>query len=154
FARRCGTAPWRFERSRAGTGAARRERMRTLMTTETQLITVRFATKADVPAMTAAKLEAGTAAWPHIFPAEVLSQLGFPERWSTAVVDPPQRTRALVAGVDGAVVGCAIVRPSADDDASPETGELDGFYTAPAAWGRCAGLATVTTRLEEVAQER
>ena len=40
-----------------------------------------------------------------------------------------------MAELDGTVVGFAIVRPSADDDASPETGELDGFYTAPAAWG-------------------
>ena len=123
------------------------------MTTETQPITVRAATKADLPAMTAAKLEAGTAAWPHIFPADVLSQLGFPERWSTAVVEPPQRTRALVAELDGAVVGFAIVRPSADDDASPETGELDGFYTAPAAWGRGAGLALMAAALESLRED-
>ena len=52
------------------------------MTTETQPITVRAAAEADLPAMTAAKQDAGTAAWPHIFPPEVLSQLGFPERWT------------------------------------------------------------------------
>jgi GNAT superfamily N-acetyltransferase len=122
--------------------------MRSLMATDAGPITVRSAAGADLPAMTAAKLEAGTAAWPHIFPAEVLSQLGFPERWTAAVVDPPQRTHALVAELDGAVVGFAIVRPSADDDASPETGELDGFYTAPPAWGRGAGLALLAAALE------
>ena len=68
-----------------------------LMTTESQPITVRGAAEADLPAMTAAKLDAGTAAWPHIFPAEVLSQLGFPERWTAAVLDRGQRTHALVA---------------------------------------------------------
>ena len=118
------------------------------MTTAEQTITVRPATSVDLPAMTAAKLEAGTVAWPHIFPPEVLSQLGFPDRWSAAVIDPPQRTHALVAELDGTVVGFAIVRPSADDDASAETGELDGFYTAPAAWGRGAGLALMAAAIE------
>ena len=118
------------------------------MATDVQPITVRPATTADLPAMTAAKLEAGTAAWQHIFPAEVLSQLGFPERWAAAVAEPPQRTHALVAELDGTVVGFAIVRPSADDDATPETGELDGFYTAPAAWGRGAGLALLAAAIE------
>ena len=58
------------------------------MTTKTQPITVRAAAEADLPAMTAAKLDAGTAAWPHIFPPEVLSQLGFPERWTASVLAP------------------------------------------------------------------
>jgi GNAT superfamily N-acetyltransferase len=122
--------------------------MRSLMATDVQPITVRAAAKADLPSMTAAKLDAGTAAWQHIFPAEVLSQLGFPERWTAAVSDPPQRTHALVAELDGIVVGFAIVRPSADDDASPETGELDGFYTAPEAWGRGAGRALMAAAIE------
>ena len=119
-----------------------------MVTTDVQPITVRPATRADLAAMTSAKLAAGTAAWPHIFPAEVLSQLGFPQRWTDAVREPPQRTHALVAELDGAVVGFAIVRPSADDDASTETGELDGFYTAPVAWGRGAGLALLAAATE------
>ena len=123
------------------------------MTTNTPAIAVRAATKADLPAMTVAKRDAGTTAWPHIFPPEVLSQLGFPERWTAAVVDPPQRTHAIVGELDGEVVGFAIVRPSADDDASPETGELDGFYTAPAAWGHGAGLALLATAVETLRDE-
>ncbi len=123
------------------------------MTTESESITVRGATEADLPTMTAAKLDAGTAAWPHIFPAEVLSQLGFPERWTAAVLEPRQRTHALVAELDQAVVGFAIVRPSADDDGSPETGELDGFYTAPSAWGRGAGLALMGAALEALRED-
>jgi GNAT superfamily N-acetyltransferase len=122
--------------------------MRSLMPTDVQPITVRPAAEADLPAMTAAKLEAGTVAWQHIFPAEVLSQLGFPGRWTAAVAAPPQRTHALVAELDGAVVGFAIIRPSADDDGSPETGELDGFYTAPVAWGRGTGLALLAAAIE------
>ncbi|HEX6474205.1 MAG TPA: GNAT family N-acetyltransferase [Candidatus Limnocylindria bacterium] len=123
------------------------------MATETSTLTVRAAVAADLPAMTVAKRDAGTAAWPHIFPPEVLSQLGFPERWTAAVIDPPQRTRALCAELDGEVVGFAIVRPSADDDASPETGELDGFYTAPAAWGRGAGVALLAAALEALRED-
>ena len=123
------------------------------MATETSTVTVRDAVEADLPAMTAAKRDAGTAAWQHIFPVEVLEQLGFSERWTAAVVDPPQRTHALAAEMDGEVVGFAIVRPSADDDASPETGELDGFYTAPAAWGRGAGLALLAAALEALRED-
>ena len=123
------------------------------MTAETPTVTVRGAVKADLPAMTAAKRDAGTAAWPHIFPPDVLAQLGFPERWTAAVTDPPQRTHALVAELEGEVVGFAIVRPSADDDASPDTGELDGFYTAPAAWGRGAGLALLAAAIEALRED-
>ena len=123
------------------------------MSTETPAIAVRIATADDLPAMTAAKRDAGTAAWPHIFPAEVLSQLGFPERWMAAVIEPPRRTHALVAELDGGVAGFAIVRPSADDDASPETGELDGFYTAPAAWGRGAGLGLLAAAIEALRED-
>jgi GNAT superfamily N-acetyltransferase len=123
------------------------------MATAQQTITVRLADPADLADMEAAKLEAGTAAWQHIFPPEVLSQLGFPERWTMAVTDPPQRTHALVAELDSAVVGFAIVRPSADDDASSETGELDGFYTAPAAWGRGAGLALLAAAGEALRED-
>ena len=123
------------------------------MTTQTPAITVRRAERGDLPAMMAAKLDAGAAAWPHIFPTEVLSQLSFPERWIAAVAEPPQRTHALVAELEGEVVGFAVVRPSADDDASPETGELDGFYTAPAAWGRGAGLALLAAAIEALGDD-
>jgi len=123
------------------------------MVTAEQTITVRPATAADLPAMTAAKADAGIIAWPHIFPPEVLAQLGFPERWATAVTNPAQRTHALVAELDGVVVGFAIVRPSADDDAPPETGELDGFYTAPAAWGRGAGQALMAAAIQALRED-
>jgi GNAT superfamily N-acetyltransferase len=104
-------------------------------------IAIRDASEADLAAMGEAKHAAGLAAWPHILPREVLQELGFPERWRDAVLAPDARTRALVAELEGRVVGFAIVRPSVDDDAQPHTGELDGFYTAPRAWGRGAGRA-------------
>ena len=86
--------------------------------------------------MQRAKLAAGIAAWPHILPAEVLPQLGFPERWTAAVIRPPARGRMLVGELEGKVVGFAMLRPSGDDDAGDEIGELDGFYVAPEACGR------------------
>jgi GNAT superfamily N-acetyltransferase len=58
-----------------------------------------------------------------------------PDRW----LDPG--ATVLIAEEDGGVVGFAVVRASGDDDAGPETGELDGLYTDPSVWGRGVGLA-------------
>jgi len=87
------------------------------------------------------KRRAGIAAWQHILPLEVLQGLGMPDRWAGAVRAPGSRTSALVAELDGAVAGFAMTRASDDADAGPETGELDGLYTDPDAWGRGAGRA-------------
>jgi GNAT superfamily N-acetyltransferase len=103
--------------------------------------------------MERAKLDAGVAAWPHILPPEVTAQLPFPERWTAAVLTPPRRTRVFVAEMAGEVVGFAIIRPSADDDATAESGELDGFYIAPSAWGRGAGRALLTAATEALRAE-
>jgi GNAT superfamily N-acetyltransferase len=103
---------------------------------------------ADLPAMERAKRQAGIAAWPHIFPPEILRQLGFPERWAAFVTSPGAREAALVGELDGTVVGFAILRPSADDDATGEIGELDGFYVAPAAWSLGVGRALLAAALD------
>lgn len=116
-------------------------------------ITVRLASAADLPAMSRAKHDAGMAAWPHILPAEVIGQLPFPDRWSDAVRQPQRRTQALVAELDGEVVGFAILRPSTDDDASEQTGELDGLYTNPEAWGRGAGRALLAAATDALRAE-
>jgi GNAT superfamily N-acetyltransferase len=116
-------------------------------------VAVRRAAAADLPAMARAKHEAGIAAWPHILPPEVIAELGFPDRWRDAVERPQQRTLALVAELDGEVVGFAIIRPSADDDAGPQIGELDGFYTDPQAWGRGAGRALLRAATDALRAE-
>jgi L-amino acid N-acyltransferase YncA len=113
---------------------------------------IREATPEDLPAMRAAKQDAGQAAWSHILSAEVLVGLGFPERWEAAIADPDPRVAVLVTELDGGVAGFAVIRPSGDTDAIPLTGELDAFYAAPWAWGRGAGqalLQAATMRLAE-----
>ncbi len=109
---------------------------------------VRRATVRDLAAMLVLKQRAGVAAWQHILPLEVLRSLGMPERWTDAVRAPGPRTGALVVELDGAVAGFAITRPSDDADAPPSTGELDGLYTDPDAWGRGAGHALMAAAID------
>lgn len=116
-------------------------------------ITVRPARAADLPAMRRAKHAAGIAAWPHIFPAEVLEVLPFVDRWEEAVRRPARRTHALVATDGRRVLGFAILRPSADDDADGSTGELDGFYVTPKAWGQGAGRALLAASIETLSAD-
>ena len=94
------------------------------------------------------KHDAGIAAWPHILPTEVIEELPFLARWGAAVVSHGSRTRTLVVELDGRVAGFAVTRPSGDDDASAETGELDAFYTEPPAWGLGAGRALLAAATE------
>lgn len=94
------------------------------------------------------KHDAGIAAWPHILPIEVIEQLPFLPRWEAALAGPGSRTRTLVVELHGRVVGFAVTRPSGDDDASAETGELDGLYTEPPAWGSGAGRALLAAATE------
>ena len=115
-------------------------------------MTVRSALAADLPAMVKIKHDAGLAAWPHILPPEVIKTLPFPPRWSEAVASDDPRTSALLAELDGRVVGFAITRASGDADASPRTGELDGFYTDPGTWGAGIGhalLGGATARMRD-----
>ncbi|HEX6139506.1 MAG TPA: GNAT family N-acetyltransferase, partial [Candidatus Limnocylindria bacterium] len=104
-------------------------------------VPVRPARPADLQAIEEAKMAAGLAAWPHIFPRETLERFAMPPRWAEILRAPGPRSAFLVAELDGAVVGFAVVRPSGDEDAAPSTGELDAFYTAPSVWGRGAGRA-------------
>ena len=116
-------------------------------------ITLRAAEPGDLAAMVRAKHDAGVAAWPHILQPELISQLPFPERWSSAVTNPPARTHVLVAEQGGAVVAFAITRPSADDDADGQVGELDGFYAAPAVWGHGVGRALLVAAVDALRED-
>jgi GNAT superfamily N-acetyltransferase len=103
--------------------------------------------------MERAKRDAGIAAWPHILEPELISQLPFPDRWSGAVMNPPARTRVLVAEQGGQVIAFAITRPSADDDADELIGELDGFYAAPEVWGRGVGRAVLAAAVDALRED-
>jgi len=91
--------------------------------------------------MTVLKHDAGLAAWAHILPPEVIETLGLPDRWAAAIDSSDPLVSMVVAERDGDVIGFAFTRPSADPDATDETGELDGFYVAPERWGLGVGRA-------------
>jgi GNAT superfamily N-acetyltransferase len=86
----------------------------------------------DEEAMSRVKDAAGTLGWGHMFPSEARWP-ELPDRWFDDGVT------VLLAEDDGEIVGFAVVRASGDDDASPQTGELDGLYTDPSVWGQGVG---------------
>jgi GNAT superfamily N-acetyltransferase len=105
------------------------------------LTTVRRATAEDGRAI--AEIQVGTwrAAYPHIFPREVLDALSVEEReplWRRWAEDPD--TAVFVAEREGEAVGFASVGAARDEDARA-AGELYAIYVAPAAWGSGAGRA-------------
>ena len=115
-------------------------------------LVIRAAGPGDLPALVTIRHDAGVAAWLHILPGEVFEAIPFPERWAAAVTGGEPRAGVLVAELDGRVVGFAITRPSRDDDAAPDTGELDGFFTEPGTWGAGVGralLAAATLALRD-----
>jgi GNAT superfamily N-acetyltransferase len=57
----------------------------------------------------------------------------------------------LVAEHAGKVVGFVCLRASADDDAEPTIGEIDGFYVLPSMWSRGVGQALLAAGLERLA---
>ena len=111
---------------------------------------IRLARETDLSAMVAIKQDAGLTAWPHILPPEVIEALPFPPRWEAALGGTDPRTKVLVAELDGRMTGFAITRPSGDEDAAPDTGELDGFYTDPGNSGAGAGRALLAAATESL----
>ncbi len=111
-------------------------------------IVMRAANESDLPAMVAIKHDAGVAAWPHILPPEVIEQLPFPERWVAAIVDPDPRVGVLLADADDRAVAFAVTRPSGDVDAGATIGELDAFFSDPAAWGSGVGRSLLAAAVE------
>ena len=98
--------------------------------------------------MSAAKIAAGVAAWSHFLPKDLIEQRNPPDRWGEAITDP--RQTVLVAEANGVVAGFSHLRQSGDEDARPETGELDSFYVHSDWWGKGVGrelLAAATSRL-------
>jgi GNAT superfamily N-acetyltransferase len=82
---------------------------------------------------------AGVAAWSHILPEQVLQDMTAPARWH-----PTTGVEMLVAESVGVVLGFTCLRPSGDQDAGPEVGEVDAFYTDPQIWGRGVGRALLS----------
>ena len=120
-------------------------------------VSVRPAVAGDWPAMSAAFVAAGRAAWPHILPPEALAQLSPPLRWM-----PGTGPDVLVAEVPGVltqvgvagpgVVGFIVLRRSGDADATDETGLVDSFYVHPDAWGQGVGRALLDAGVDLLAR--
>jgi GNAT superfamily N-acetyltransferase len=102
---------------------------------------IRLAQPEDWPAICQVFANAGKAAWSHIFGEEALSRLIPPDRWRQILTFPYNRTAVFGACAEGEVKGFIVLRPSEDEDATVETGEVDSFYTDPSVWGLGAGQA-------------
>ncbi len=109
---------------------------------------IRSAHLDDLARMKAIKHAAGVAAWGHILPSAVVEVLPFPDRWAAAIDDADPRVQVLMVEKAGELVGFAVTRPSGDADASPTTGELDGFYVDPGSWGLGAGRALLAASMQ------
>jgi GNAT superfamily N-acetyltransferase len=67
-----------------------------------------------------------------------------------ASADPTRDGRTWVVEEAGTVVGFASTRPSRDEDAQPETGELHSIHVAPEAWSRGLGSALLATAVDDL----
>lgn len=91
-------------------------------------------------------VESWQAAYVGVVPQSLLDELDAAERgrnWYDAIeANPePEHGRRLVAEVDGAVVGPALVVPDRDGEA--DVGEIPVIYVDPPAWGEGAGHALI-----------
>lgn len=94
------------------------------------------------------------AAYRGLIPDEVLADLSisvWEQRWSDALTTPPPNTGAVVATIDGAIVGFAATGPPlvATDRADPTLGDLYALYLDPDVWRRGIG-----TQLHAAALDR
>jgi GNAT superfamily N-acetyltransferase len=103
--------------------------------------------------------EVHVASWRHAYrgllPDDALDRLSVDDRearWLGAFADPDPTGGALVAEVEGRIVGFASFGPSRDDDAPAGTGEVPAIYVEPAALGTGVGrelLGAATRALRE-----
>jgi ribosomal protein S18 acetylase RimI-like enzyme len=113
---------------------------------------VRPATPADAEAIARVHVRTWQGAYVHVFPAHRLASISLERRaefWRSALPGAPA---ALVAEVNGEVVGFASLGPSNDEDGDG-VGELYAIYVEPAHWDAGVGrelAATADERLREL----
>ena len=110
---------------------------------------LRDALVADARAIATVHVRSWQAGYRGVIADPVLDSLSVDERersWRALLAGESGPARVLVADADGrAVAGfVGFLRPSRDDDASPDTGEIAALYVDPAHW-RC-GVATALLR--------
>ncbi|MFI7673066.1 GNAT family N-acetyltransferase [Actinophytocola sp. NPDC049390] len=118
------------------------------------MVEIRDATPADAHAIATVLVRSWRAAYRGLLPDDVLAGLSVVERervWSDVLTTCPPRTRAVVATLDGDVVGFAATGPPLvpADRADPTLGDLYALYLAPDVWRLGIG-----TRLHAAALER
>lgn len=120
----------------------------------TDVVTIRSVEPSDALGIARVRVAAWRAAYSALVPSPVLEALDpvadavrF-EKWiRSGVVD------GYVATHDGLVVGFVLLRPSRDDDASEDTGEVPLFYINPGWWRRRIGT-DLWQRVRELASAR
>lgn len=114
-------------------------------------IAVRAARPADAAAIARVHVASWQAAYRGIVPDAYLDGLDVQDRtgmWSQRLADPAPPMRTLVAEVGADIVGFVTYGPSRDDDAPPETAEIQAIYVDPGAWGAGVGLALMSAAVE------
>ncbi|MDQ3789329.1 MAG: GNAT family N-acetyltransferase [Actinomycetota bacterium] len=118
------------------------------------MVVLRDAMPADAHAIATVLVRSWRAAYRGLLPDDVLADLSVADRervWSEFLTTPPSHTGAVVATIDGAVVGFASTGPPlvVTDRDDPTLGDLYALYLAPDVWRRGIG-----TRLHDAALER
>jgi GNAT superfamily N-acetyltransferase len=108
-------------------------------------VAIRDGSGEDRDALRQVFIEAAQAAWSHILPESAFAQMSLPDRWLSG-----SGVHLLVAESAGRVVGFVCVRKSHDDDAGPDVGEVDAFYTHPSVWGHGVGRALLSAAIERL----
>jgi GNAT superfamily N-acetyltransferase len=103
--------------------------------------------------------EVHVASWRHayrgVLPDEYLDRLSVDDReamWLRAFADPDPKSGALVAEMNGRIVGFASFGPSRDEGVADGTGEVPAIYVEPVALGTGVGrelFETVTQALRD-----
>lgn len=123
-------------------------------------IHVRQAGVADAVSVALVHVRAWQVAYAGIVPDEVLAALDPVERaarWRTRLADPCRADTALVATMDGVVVGFSCVGPYRIGQDSqrldPEAGELYSLYVDPERWRVGAGRALMNAALTHLGRD-
>ncbi|MEV0072452.1 GNAT family N-acetyltransferase [Amycolatopsis sp. NPDC050768] len=128
-----------------------------LATTPGSTATVRPAVVADAPGIARVHVGSWQAAYAGLLPADFLAGLSASRRetfWAESLSAQAPRHTVLVAETpDGTIAGFAASRPSRDDDATPDTGELASIYLLPEFWSQGYGRALHSHALTALATD-
>ena len=118
------------------------------------VLSVRRASPGDVGALAEVHVRAWQEAYPGLVPQDYLDALSVDDRalqWTRMLAETDwPRCGTFVLEDRGAVVGFVHLRPSEDDDASDDVGEVAALYVRAGAWGRGGGRALLSAATAEL----